>query len=704
MYFCQFVALLCLLASASGLAFQSYEGVPHVPRAHPSAAASATRIVKLAAALPTPSDVPYQNSSSIWKTAQCDQNSIDDPTVGFVDRWYAADVPGAWDAMLSEWKRGATGEANNKMYHGLAFPQFVSYFFHGPENWNCKDVGSVPCSSVVQCKDVNHPAGYLILNAFSGIHQLHTEMYNALDTAAILVQQKIGEFTTTFSPQSDNTKMILFIFDMLTTFMGFTVSAFFSIVEKEVVQVASSVASSRGSIASSADSFHTGSGSIASFDTYHTAPFSQTELNNYLKGPTVEFNSRAYANDMTYQLYTITAAWSRNHIPKVHDKLQAQNSVSSALGDIFKGWKDTEASYLETIFSGDDSSLEDLLSLIGDGKMNYLPNTINQNEMAAQLEAVLYGQLLPTAWKLASDDRGAYPRILKTDVSCDTKSAHIPEFSKINTKLMSDDLSVATRACWRYKLVFLLNMRPPQKPVLIPYAPLPDQTVPFSELPSTNRLTFSGEKWGGITFDDIIASAMTGYEGAGYKNGYKSPSAAEIEQDRNASDYGKRVRYPGFFNIPVCEGFAETALVISKGSTGSPFWPCKDPEDYNIQGTTIHVANGWITANGNTPVCSTFKVDDPGYGNTLNATLYGRFDGNNKADSMVKASCKITFSWPKSWIDINYGKDDCMYDGHWNPLNDANGKQVCCEQNDTLTDMVQNPYMSGGECDLQSRG
>jgi hypothetical protein len=109
------------------------------------------------------------------------------------------------------------------------------------------------------------------------------------------------------------------------------------------------------------------------------------------------------------QNYLKTVPANRN---RVHDKLGAQNSLSSALGDLFAAWKDIEVSYLQTIFSGDASSQNNLQALIGDGKMNFVPNRLNQNDMAAELEAVLYGQLMPKAWKTASDGAGAHPFIL----------------------------------------------------------------------------------------------------------------------------------------------------------------------------------------------------------------------------------------------------------------------------------------------------
>ncbi|KGO49181.1 hypothetical protein PEXP_012300 [Penicillium expansum] len=644
-----------------------------MPEQSPLQHLQATRVIALASAVatgaPDAADAG-QNISSLWTSAKCDQNSIENATVAFVDRWYLAGVPGAWNTMLDEWQSGA----KDGMYRNLAFPEFVSYYFHGPEQWNCKDTGSVPCSSVVQCKDVDHPAGYLILNAFSSIHQLHSKMYDALNTAMIEIQSKIGELSSIFAPQSDDTQIILAIFDALTTMMGFSVSAFFSFVEKDVARAASGISTSRvesvrpRARGSGGDHGDSGSGTAKTV-TFKDPLMTKKKMEEALRGKQFSFDGKAYANDMTYQIYGITATWIRNNAPQVHDKLGAQNSLSSALGDIFAAWKDTEASYLKNIFSGEESSLNDLEILIDDGKMNAMPNRLDEDQMSKDLQAVLYGQLMPTAWKTASQNAGAHPIILKTDFSCDNKAAEIPEISDYN--IMTDADSASTRVCWREKLVFLVNVNEWDFFNQVHFTPLPG--VDSSNLSGKRRL----QKW--------------------LQNGYKSPGTDEIEMDENADQYGKRIRYPGFFNIPVCEGLAKTKqAIVSNHQANSPFWPCDSPENFNNAGTTIHVNKGWITANGDTPVCSTFKVDDPGNGDTLSATLYGQFDGDNTAEFSVKATCKITFSWPKSYGDIYYGEDNCMYDGESQAIPDADGKPVCCIKDNNLTDMVTNPYVVGG--------
>lgn len=44
--------------------------------------------------------------------------------------------------------------------------------------------------------------------------------------------------------------------------------------------------------------------------------------------------------------------------------------------------------------------------------MNAMPNRLDEDQMSKDLQAVLYGQLMPTAWKTASQNAGAHPIIL----------------------------------------------------------------------------------------------------------------------------------------------------------------------------------------------------------------------------------------------------------------------------------------------------
>ncbi|KAJ5173773.1 uncharacterized protein N7500_001704 [Penicillium coprophilum] len=91
---------------------------------------------------------------------------------------------------------------------------------------------------------------------------------------------------------------------------------------------------------------------------------------------------------MTYD--TITVAYTRNNAPR------AQNSLSSAVGDILVSWKDIESNYLKNIFPDENSSLGNLTFLIEDSKMNFVPNTLDATIMVAEVQYLLNGQLMPT--------------------------------------------------------------------------------------------------------------------------------------------------------------------------------------------------------------------------------------------------------------------------------------------------------------------
>ena len=97
---------------------------------------------------------------------QCDQANLTDSSVDPVIRWSAADADSAWEAAVDNWREKGGGAI------GLPFARSVANFFHGPDNWNCQDIGNTPCSGVVTCDVPSHPAGWLILDSMSTLHQV----------------------------------------------------------------------------------------------------------------------------------------------------------------------------------------------------------------------------------------------------------------------------------------------------------------------------------------------------------------------------------------------------------------------------------------------------------------------------------------------------------------------------------------------------
>ena len=142
-----------------------------------------------AAAMPTASNVPGNFSKALLSNAAaippasnqpgnftnvlCGDGDIGNPAASAALRWSEADASDAWEAVARYWNE-------NPASNGLTFVQAVSHYWNGPEGWNCGAVGSDPCDSAPQScgdkskasKDIDTPAGWLILQSFSTIHNV----------------------------------------------------------------------------------------------------------------------------------------------------------------------------------------------------------------------------------------------------------------------------------------------------------------------------------------------------------------------------------------------------------------------------------------------------------------------------------------------------------------------------------------------------
>lgn len=102
-----------------------------------------------------------------WRTATCTGTTVDAKALPN-ERWAAAGATEALREVLDEWKKYNSGPNEVK----FEFSQFVSWYFGGPEMWRCSKLLDVPCSTSLTCEATKYPAGYLILNSFSKLHQV----------------------------------------------------------------------------------------------------------------------------------------------------------------------------------------------------------------------------------------------------------------------------------------------------------------------------------------------------------------------------------------------------------------------------------------------------------------------------------------------------------------------------------------------------
>ena len=97
--------------------------------------------------------------------------------------------------------------------------------------------------------------------------------------------------------------------------------------------------------------------------------------------------------------------------------------------------------------------------------------------------------------------------------------------------------------------------------------------------------------------------------------------------------------------------------------------------------TNIRVNKGCILLNNN-PSCAGGTYWDISTGA---ATIYARFDGNDKNDKSTPG-CKLNAKWPKSYGDVYYGANNCLYDGNGGIIDGQ-----CCNQQSGLPKQI-NPY------------
>lgn len=140
---------ICLGTPLSLLYAVSVAAVPGSSAKASSAVPSATPVFKVQN-LAVVADTTASSASS-WKEARC-TTDITDATLDPTARWEAAKAGDALNEALDAWS--TSGAAS-----GLGFPEFISNYFTGPDNWNCGDIGNTPCSTVMTCNQADYPAG-----------------------------------------------------------------------------------------------------------------------------------------------------------------------------------------------------------------------------------------------------------------------------------------------------------------------------------------------------------------------------------------------------------------------------------------------------------------------------------------------------------------------------------------------------------------
>ena len=181
-----------------------------------SAAIAAVEAGISAGAAEARSSTSATSSAPAWATAQCTTPDVTNAAINPSDRWKSVDTEDAWTAAVASW----TSNPNNP----LTFPQQISNFFHGPDQMLCgQTTARDGCSSDVECSDVDHPAGFFILNSLVSISDLNYNFYQGIDNANGPVVDYMGTFSTTFAPIDDPDAGLKLMLDLIG--LGFALMA-----------------------------------------------------------------------------------------------------------------------------------------------------------------------------------------------------------------------------------------------------------------------------------------------------------------------------------------------------------------------------------------------------------------------------------------------------------------------------------------------
>lgn len=99
------------------------------------------------------------------KNEDCTNPAVKDANQKSNERWNSLKADEVFEVANSAYLEA---HLNNTL--NIGYTEYISHFFNGPEGWSCPKIANQPCTNTIQCDDVNHPAGYFILNSISVMH------------------------------------------------------------------------------------------------------------------------------------------------------------------------------------------------------------------------------------------------------------------------------------------------------------------------------------------------------------------------------------------------------------------------------------------------------------------------------------------------------------------------------------------------------
>ncbi|KAF3392821.1 hypothetical protein F1880_008720 [Penicillium rolfsii] len=479
-----------------------------------------------------------------WSSLTCDDEYYTaTPYYTPAQRWAALDVDDAWDDMMKAYKHYR--DTVNKM----SFTGYVGYLIGKQDSNDCGAiVSSGGCGGTVDCGNGRSPAEVLIWESLNKISMSYARYHDGLvSAAALVVDPSLKDFTKKFAPVPPEDDfpwkdLLLDFFLEATPMVG---GKFFEYVLQKLP-------------------------GISSLD--NEGKEKAEDITKTILGKAAEIGAGFVGTSNPDD-------WSDDD----------QDAFMTYLGKSAGFWDKANTIALATLFDGNDSSIDQLKTLIADGhfvngasdlgKDDAFDGKVGNETVSSAFAKAYYGFAIPTVWQAS----GHHPFIIDTQRSCTSDS------DGGDDKLAS--------ACYAGKLYKLADPDGDSR-----YCRENPQTGmqcgddlynDFSTLSGIDELTDGA--WGGVTPQDIIVGAVRSYIDNGMENGGDSSADPNSNFDSLAN---LDITVPHFINLPVCTETLARRSWTNADDTPSiknvDFYPCNvaNGKDYCGDSTFIDQGSG----------------------------------------------------------------------------------------------------------------
>ncbi|TIC99105.1 hypothetical protein CH35J_006311 [Colletotrichum higginsianum] len=492
---------------------------------------SVTAAAAQAESLTTPPPAPPVPAHKVgWRAANCSGVIVDAKALPD-KRWEAAGASEALEEVFQAWRNYTTGPDEVK----FEFSQFVSWYFGGPEAWRCSEIFDVPCSTSLTCEATQYPAGHLILNSFSKLHQFHHRYFEALGLAQADIQSEIDFFSESFSlpppedPSKDANKRL-----MLNVAYGlFGVSQAF----------------------------------LSNFVIFSSAAATTSAISQVWRSQIM--------STLSYSVFTGWAVAKDYLLPGKDSKAQ-YGSLSAMMGDVFDSWKATQVAYVETIFNPNDTATEDFIrSALDNGLMGAAPDEMNAFEMSKRLQKLFYPRFIAAVWQTRRWTKK--PFVLKTNLPCNTEKG---QRDSTLWPFLKDDDHARASTCYKGALFYLIDVRGSGVKLTTKYPSIRPDIFKSKHWPLMALYgleTMDGVRYGGITKEDIVASVYKGWVEGGHQNNNFNPNYTDISPQGNLDLWLQQGhRSPGFVNMTLCQNlYTIVGNIVHGNPENHTSYPCE---------------------------------------------------------------------------------------------------------------------------------